>query len=65
MSYAIGDRVFDYRNINQFEVTERASAASGVVTAVNNTSVDVRKQSGESVTIPLEYVMPESFINPT
>lgn len=61
-SCAIGDRVYDIRNINGFEVTDRAALASGIVTTVNNASVEVRKRSGESVTIPLEYVVPASFI---
>ena len=58
--YAIGDRVYDIRNINAIEVTDRAALASGIVTTVNNASVDVRKRSGELVTIPLEYTMSAS-----
>lgn len=59
---AIGDRVYDIRNINGLEVTDRAALASGIVTTVNNASVGVTKRSGESVTIPLEYVVSASFV---
>jgi hypothetical protein len=61
VGYAIGDRVYDIRNINALELTDRAALASGIVTTVNNASVDIKKRSGESVTIPLEYTMSAHF----
>jgi len=59
---SVGDRVYDIRDINALRVTDRARQF-GVVFRITGQSVEISTSSGAILVTPMEYVVPERFIN--
>jgi hypothetical protein len=61
--YSIGQRVCDMRVIASSPHYDIGCFVMWTVSAINNASVDVTTPTGESLTIPQEYIVTEDEVN--
>ena len=59
---SVGDRVYDIRDINALSVSDR-TRKFGVISRITDQSVEISTSSGAILVTPIEYVVPERFIN--
>lgn len=62
--FSVGQRVWDLRNINDALGTVERAALACTVTEVQASQLHVQKRSGEPTTIPIEFVLPDTFVCP-